>query len=432
MKTKSFYKSYIPDDWTHPNFGSIFKYLKTFPFSRECLTYSETCSDIQYIHYGDIHSTFKNEVLDFEVGQAIPSLKEGLLNKEHLKRNDFPYLKDGDLVIADASEDYEGVCKCVELKNIGKRKIISGLHTMAVRADENIMANGFRTYALKHPQVIRELSRIATGISVYSVSKSYISKILLPLPPISEQKKIAACLYTWDRAISVYSHLIYKKELGKKWLMQVLLTKKKRLKGFDDEWIEVTIGDIFCRITRKNTEDNTNVMTISAQKGFVRQTDFFTKTVASESLTDYFLIEKGEFCYNKSYSNGYDWGATKRLKDFNKAVVTTLYICFKLKNEDHSGDFFEQYFECNLLNKGLTKIAHEGGRAHGLLNVTPHDFFSLKIKIPSKNEQIAIANVLNTADRELLLLRSRLEKIKDQKRGLMQVLLTGEKRFLIK
>ena len=235
-----------------------------------------------------------------------------------------------------------------------------------------------------------------------------------------------------DSAINQNNQLIAQKELRKKWLMQNLLTGKKRLKGFGGEWKEVAIEDVFNRVTRKNSEDNTNVVTISAQRGFVRQTDFFNKAIASEIIDNYFLVEKGEFCYNKSYSNGYPWGATKRLNDFDKAVVTTLYICFGLKNlQKNSGDFFEQFFEANLLDKGLTKIAHEGGRAHGLLNVTPSDFFSLKITIPSFEEQTAIAKVLQAADNEIQLLKAKTEKLREQKKGMMQVLLTGKKRLKI-
>ena len=194
------------------------------------------------------------------------------------------------------------------------------------------------------------------------------------------------------------------------------------LRSFAAAWL--------CPHLRKNGETNTNVVTISAQRGFVRQRDFFNKNIASELLDNYFLVEKGEFCYNKSYSNGYAWGATKRLNDFEKAVVTTLYICFGIKDGNKtSGDFFEQFFEANYLDKGLTQIAHEGGRAHGLLNVTPNDFFDLKIVIPKFEEQIAIAEVLQSADTEIQLLKNKLEKLKEQKKGLMQVLLTGKKRL---
>lgn len=281
---------------------------------------------------------------------------------------------------------------------------------------------------------------INLGATINSINSSELKEFKIPLPPLPEQRAIANILSTWDTAIQTTQALIAQKEQEKKWLMQNLLTGKKRLpafanasadkKGFRENWVDVKIDDLFERVTRKNTEKNQNVVTISAQRGFVRQTDFFNKNVASELLDNYFLVEKGEFCYNKSYSNGYPWGATKRLNDFEKTVVTTLYICFKLKDySKNSGDFFEQFFNANLLDKGLTKIAHEGGRAHGLLNVTPSDFFSLKINIPSYQEQTAIAQVLQTADKEIELLKTKLEQQKLQKKGLMQVLLTGKVRI---
>lgn len=271
--------------------------------------------------------------------------------------------------------------------------------------------------------------KLEQGSTFSAISGSDIKNFKILLPPLPEQRAIANILSTWDTAIQTTQALITQKEAEKKWLMQNLLTGKKRLKGFSEEWKEVKMSYIFERVNRKNSEQNTNVVTISAQRGFVRQTDFFNKTVASDLLDNYFLVEKGEFCYNKSYSNGYPWGATKRLNDFDKAVVTTLYICFKIADSiKNSGEFFEQFFNANSLDRGLTKIAHEGGRAHGLLNVTPSDFFELKITTPDIEEQTAIAQVLQTADKELNLLKTKLEQQKLQKKGLMQVLLTGKVR----
>ncbi len=432
VKTKHLYKSAIPEDWTILEFGNVFSFLKTFSFSRRQLTDKKTNDEIQNIHYGDIHATFENKILDFETEKRVPYLKDGFISKELFNDEKFPALQNGDLIIADASEDYEGVCNCIEIININERKVIGGLHTFAARGKNEKITPGFRTFVLDHHQVIRQLRRIATGISVYGVSKTNLSRVKIALPPLHEQKAIAQLLSSWDKAINKNNQLIAQKELRKKWLMQNLLTGKKRLKGFGGEWEETTMSSIFERITRKNTEANTNVVTISAQRGFIRQTDFFNKKIASDILDNYFLVNKGEYCYNKSYSNGYPWGATKRLNDYDKAVVTTLYICFGIKDEnDNSGDFFEQFFEANYLNQGLTKIAHEGGRAHGLLNVTPSDFFSLKIDIPNFEEQTAIAQVLKAADKEIQLLKIKTEKLREQKKGMMQVLLTGKKRLKI-
>ena len=247
---------------------------------------------------------------------------------------------------------------------------------------------------------------------------------------IEEQIIIVGIGRLWDTAIEKQQKLIEKLKLLKRALMQLLLTGKKRLSGFTGEWKKVKLGDIAVQITRKNAEDNKNVVTISAQRGFVIQTDFFNKSVASEILDNYFLVHRNEFCYNKSYSYGYPMGAIKRLKVFDKAVVTTLYICFRLKEMASVNiDFFEQYCESGIFNKELVKIANEGGRAHGLLNVTPSDFFNMHMSIPDIDEQNAIATVLINADKEIELANKKLASLQSQKRGLMQQLLTGKKRI---
>ena len=196
--------------------------------------------------------------------------------------------------------------------------------------------------------------------AIPQLTGNQIASYKIALPPLSEQKKIEKYIQLWDTAIEKQSELIEKLKLRNHALMQQLLSGKKRLPGFCEEWKEVKLGEIAERITRKNAEDNKNVVTISAQRGFVVQTDFFNKSVASEILDNYFLVHRNEFCYNKSYSYGYPMGAIKRLKVFDKAVVTTLYICFRLKEKAFVNiDFFEQYCESGIFNKELVKIANE-------------------------------------------------------------------------
>lgn len=265
-----------------------------------------------------------------------------------------------------------------------------------------------------------------------NLSGEIVCSYTIPVPPLEEQRKIAKILGVWDEAIEKQSRLIEKLELRKRALMQRLLTGRTRLSGFTTPWQKVKLGEICKRVTRRNEENNQNVMTISAQKGFVSQTDFFNKSVASSTLDNYYLVLKDEFCYNKSYSNGYPMGAIKRLKEADKAVVTTLYICFSITDKQKlSIDFFEQYCENGEFNQGLMKIANEGGRAHGLLNVTPTDFFSLVMLLPTLPEQKAIAEVLTTADKEIATHRKKLDVLRLQKRGLMQQLLTGKTRVKI-
>ena len=293
------------------------------------------------------------------------------------------------------------------------------------------MKSGFSRYYVCNYLESLSYDKYNTGTAQPKLNREVCDKIPVLLPPEEEQNRISELLTTWDIAIEKQSELIEKLKLRKRALMQQLLTGKKRLPGFYGEWKHIKLGNIAERVTRKNEEDNKNVVTISAQRGFVVQTDFFNKSVASETLDNYFLIYKDEFCYNKSYSNGYPMGAIKRLNTFDKAVVTTLYICFRLKDKTSADiDFFEQYCESGIFNKELVKVANEGGRAHGLLNVTPSDFFNMHMSIPDIDEQNAIASVLVNADEEIQLANKKLANLQSQKRGLMQQLLTGKKRVI--
>lgn len=300
-------------------------------------------------------------------------------------------------------------------------------HAIAVQPNESNSIE-FLRYKLD----FWNLNRFSESSAQPGLSVEKLVRYKLAVPPLAEQRKIAEILGVWDEAIEKQSRLIEKLELRKRALMQRLLTGRTRLPGFTTPWQKVKLGEICKRVTRRNEENNQNVMTISAQKGFVSQTDFFNKSVASSTLDNYYLVLKDEFCYNKSYSNGYPMGAIKRLKEADKAVVTTLYICFSITDKQKlSIDFFEQYCENGEFNQGLMKIANEGGRAHGLLNVTPTDFFSLVMLLPSLPEQKAIAEVLTTADDEIATHRKKLDALRLQKRGLMQQLLTGKTRVKI-
>jgi len=412
--TKPFYNNVIPEDWEVKKLSELGYFSKG-----KGITKSELVANgLPCIRYGELYTTHDFTIKEFV---SFISKKTAEESKE---------IKDGDILFAGSGETIEEIGKSAAF--VKKGKAYAGGDIIILSTNRNVNAECL-SYILEIDYVRKQKRRLGQGNSVVHIYPNDLSKLEIPLPPLPEQRAIANLLSTWDTAISKHKQLIAQKELRKKWLMQNLLTGKKRLKGFSGEWKEVKLGDIFERVTRKNGEGNTNVVTISAQRGFIKQTDFFNKNIASNKLDNYFLVEKGEFCYNKSYSNGYPWGATKRLNDFDKAVVTTLYICFGIIDKfSTNGNYFEQFFEANSLDKGLTKIAHEGGRAHGLLNVTPSDFFSLKIKTPSIEEQTAIAQVLQTADKEIELLKAKTEKLKEQKRGLMQVLLTGKKRLIIK
>ena len=203
---------------------------------------------------------------------------------------------------------------------------------------------------------------------------------------------------------------------------------KLRFREFEGEWEERPLNSIFERITTKNTENNDNVLTISAQYGLISQTDFFSKSVAGKDLTKYYLLHRDDFAYNKSYSNGYPMGAIKRLKKYDKGVVSTLYICFN-KKDNNNVDFLEQFFESQKIEKNIRDIAQEGARNHGLLNISVGDFFDICINIPTLAEQEKIGLFLSAVDKKIELTSSLLDEFKTYKKGLMQKIFTQKLRF---
>ena len=166
-------------------------------------------------------------------------------------------------------------------------------------------------------------------------------------------------------------------------------------------------------------------LTISAQDGLISQTEFFDKQVASKNISGYYLIENGEFAYNKSYSNGYPWGAIKRLDKYKNGVLSTLYIVFNPIDVD--SQFLVSYFDTTFWHSEIAEIAVEGARNHGLLNIPVMDFFRIKIKIPkSKEEQTQIGNFFKQLDDTIALHQRELEKFKILKTSYLEHIFLGK------
>lgn len=225
---------------------------------------------------------------------------------------------------------------------------------------------------------------------------------------LSEQKKIAAFLNLIEKRISVQNKIIEDLKKLKSAIAETLFcTPKesmpaKRVSTYNKEWKLIKLSDICQRVQTKNTGNQCRqVLTIAAQHGLVNQEDFFNKTVASENLEGYYLLQKGDFAYNKSYSGDYTWGAIKRLERYDKGVLSPLYICFRPDSSKVDADFLAHYFESKKWYKGVADIAGEGARNHGLLNISVIDFFNTTHRIPNLDEQKRIAKILNSLSLKL-------------------------------
>ena len=183
------------------------------------------------------------------------------------------------------------------------------------------------------------------------------------------------------------------------------------------------MGQFTARVTRKNGGQSDLPLTISAQDGLVDQRKYFNRQVASRDMSNYYLIKKGEFAYNKSYSEGYPFGAVKRLDYYDIGALSTLYILFEITDKNISSDFIVSYYMTHLWYKEISKRAAEGARNHGLLNISTEDFFDSELNIPNSiEEQVKIGNFIKEFDKFITLHQRKLDNLKLKKKALLQKL----------
>lgn len=359
-------------------------------------------------------------------------LSEGVINYDNIrgkvnateKEIECFGVKDGDLLFQRSSETLEDVGRAnVYMDN---RTAIYGGFVIRGRKIGNYDPLFFK-YLLATPLARKRTCRMGAGAQHFNIGQEGLSKISLYFPSIEEQRKIAEFLSLIDERIATQNKII--EDLKK--LKSAIIDKsfcypnesspQKRFIGFTEEWHLVHLSDICQRVRTKNFNTQcTLVLTIAAQFGLVSQEEFFNKSVASDNLEGYYLLRKGDFAYNKSYSGDYAWGAVKRLECFSEGVLSPLYICFRPDTARIDSDFLAHYFESKKWYKGIADIAGEGARNHGLLNLSVIDYFKTLHRIPSIQEQKAIANALNKLTSKISIEKNLYDDLLLQRQHLLQ------------
>lgn len=274
-------------------------------------------------------------------------------------------------------------------------------HVCIIRTNSKVNPKFLCDY-IQTQRIQNHIKSLQTGGSREGLNFEQIRSFPISLPSINEQNKLTCLLDKINERIATQVRLIEDlKKLRCAIIENVFCSPNHnesalRFKGNTDPLSTYRMEDFCSRITRKNKDNQCSlVLTIAAQYGLVDQESFFNKTVASENLAGYYLLHKGEFAYNRSYSAGYDWGAVKRLEKYPEGVLSTLYICFKIDESAVDSDYLAYYFESTKWHKGLSDIAGEGARNHGLLNVSVNDYFNTRHRFHCMREQKIIASMLN-------------------------------------
>lgn len=403
--TKAFYNTEIPSDWEMKHFEDVADIDKSSLNGNTPKDY-----EFDYISLSDVDSDdFKIETTR-QIFASAPSRARRIV-------------KQGDILMSTVRPNLQGF----SLIRNEVKDLIASTGFAVITAKK--CSNEYLFQYLFSSGIEKQFYQLLVGSNYPAINSSDVRKLKIPLPPLPEQKAIAQVLSTADAAIQTTEKLIAQKELRKKWLMRQLLTGKKRLKEFCGEWKEVKLGSLFSHLRNTNDGgDGHSIMTISAKLGLISQEDKFDRIIAGESLKKYTQLSRGDFAYNKGNSKTYPMGCIYRLDEKESALVPFVYICFR-PSDEVDGMFYKQWFMAHGLDSQLNKIITSGARGDGLLNVNTDDFFKLKVPYPPHEEQTAVAKVLQAADKEISLLKIKAEKLREQKKWLMQVLLTGKVRL---
>ena len=426
----------IPKDWRVLKFREVFGFIKTSSHSKKEMVYSETDSEIYNVHYGAIHTTYKEQILDFEK-YDVPRITDD----SKLPRED-QFLIDGDLVIVDASEDWGGMGECVELKNTVGKKVIGGLHTYAVRDKVNAFARGFTGYIFKNTIVRNKLASYANVSKVYGITKGNISNIPLVIPPLPEQQKIAAILSTVDEQISTTEQIIEKSKELKKGLMQKLFSegightefKDTKIGRIPKDWDLEKLNDNVLKVGSGVTPKGGSSVYLKEGIPLIRsQNVLYGKLqlngVACIDVPQYKKMKNSQLQENDVLLNisGASIGRSGVVSKNILPANVNQHVCIIRTTERINASYLSSYL---ISNGGQNQIfrLQAGGNREGL---NFQHIRSFKIPLPSVSEQQKIATILSEADAKIEKEQTQKAKLDQLKKGLMQQLLTGKKRVKV-
>ena len=386
------------DKWKPINLANTFQYFSTNSFSREQLSESGI---LKNLHYGDIHRKYNSIVNE---NKDITSYIKDInyVNKYEL-------LKNNDLIFADASEDYEGIGKAVEVVNVNNNTV-SGLHTILARDNSNVFAPMFKGYYFNSPIVHNQVRVLANGFKVYGISRDSINKLNIRIPSIQEQSKIANTLYLLDKKIELQTKKIEDLKLFKLRLFENLTCKI-------EECIKVKeIGTLKNGYAFKNSQYDDdglyNILTISNVNGNMYINDIFKNhySFLPKDIQNHQILKEKDILISMTGNVGrvsYNKGKNNLLNQ----RVGILEI-----KENVNKDFI--FYMLN--NKKFENAMIDCGQGAAQLNISKSDIENFSIPYPNNQSQTKISKILNIISKKIKIENDKLNHYINLKKGLMQ------------
>lgn len=405
-----FFKSEMPSDWEIKELSSLGKFSKGKGILKEQVIEN----GLPCIRYGEIYTTHNFIINKFH----------SFINEEVAKESN--EIKNGDILFAGSGETIEEIGKSVAF--LGNEKAYAGGDIIILSTNTNVNAECL-SYALETDLARKQKRKYGQGQQVVHIYPSDLAKVKVALPPLPEQKNIAHILSLFDSIINRNNQLIAQKELRKKWLMQNLLTGRKRLDGFGGKWKQFPYEKLL-KIVKRPFEWNENelykLISVRRRSGgiFFRESLYGHQILVKNLRT----ANEGDFLFSKMQILH---GASALVtKEFTGAKISGSYIAVVPKDPKLLNMEYFQWYSRMPYFYHQTYISSYGVHIEKM-TFDFEIFLQLEMMLPSYEEQTAIAQVLQVADKEIQLLKTKTEKLREQKKGLMQVLLTGKKRLTI-
>ncbi|MBU2997555.1 restriction endonuclease subunit S [Cellulophaga baltica] len=405
--------STIPDTWELIKLGEITTYTKGYAFK-----------SINYISEGTrvIRISDTNAHSIKEENPIFISNEDGQYDKWKLIENDLVFT-----TVGSKPPMYDSMVGKVIKVHKKQEGALLNQNAVILRGLKSKVNQHYLYHNFKLKKYLNFIETIVRGnANQVSITLKELFNYVIPLPPLKEQQKIAEILSQWGEAIETTQNLIEKLQLRKKGLMQELLSGKKRLAGFSEEWKRMNIGDVATQFTDKNKDDeDIEVLSCTKYDGLVPSLQYFGRKVYGDDLSKYKIVPRGYFAYA---TNHIEEGSIGYQDIWDKGLVSPMYTVFKTNDSIDDSFFFRLLKTDRMIYSYQSNMSGSIARRGGLRwNV----FETLIIKIPSYEEQVSIANFFDKVDEEIITASNQLENLKQQKKGLMQQLLTGKKRVKI-
>ena len=397
--------SIIPSDWKQYCLGELGKNKNGLNFHRE-----DKGIKIRILGVGDFGNLSVLRDLN-----ALSEISVRFMPDDEL------LLKNGDIVFVRSNGSKELVGRNLLVYPQNEKVSFSGFCIRFRLSSDKITTAKYINLLLDNGVLKQKLQSENQGSNISNLNQSIIDNLQISIPCKGEQQKIVAILTTQDRVIELKEKRLAGKQRQKKYLMQQLLTGKKRLPGFSEEWKKVKIGSFIKEIDERSTVNNQYEILSVTKNGMVFQSSHFNKQIASENNVGYKVVRRG----NLAFSTMNLWmGSLDTLRICDTGIVSPAYKVFEFNQSLIVVNFAENYMKSAEMI-WLYKANSEQGASIVRRNLDLQALLNSEVALPDISEQTAIAEVLSAADHEIDLLRQDIEQEKQKKKALMQLLLTG-------